>query len=126
MLFYIGFISCIVGAMINQRKLIKKDKVVFLIYLLALLFSICSLISKLCITIYSNIEQIEQIMFFESYLSLLPIIIVFLTALNIRRKRKWLSYNVSYSPFLLYLWFSIAFSSTKNHFILFWVFLGFS
>ena len=83
MLIYLGIISCLVGAMINQHKLIKKDKTVLLIYLLTLAFVLCNFIYSL----YISILGIENVLFFDSIYTLFPIIIVFLTALNLRRKR---------------------------------------
>ena len=83
MLIYLGLISCLIGAIINQHKLIKKDKTILLIYLLTLAFVLCYFIYSL----YISIAGYENILRLDSIYALFPIIIVFLTALNLRRKR---------------------------------------
>ena len=83
MLIYLGLICCLIGAIINQHKLIKKDITILLIYLLTLALVLFNFIYSL----YISISGIENVMFFDSIYTLFPIIIVFLTALNLRRKR---------------------------------------
>lgn len=83
MLFYLGFMAFLVFAIINHRKLFKKDKIVFVIYLLSIVFTIFYFIYMNSPLLFGTAPHciINLISKF------LPIIIIFLTAFSLRRKR---------------------------------------
>lgn len=84
MVYYIGFLSFLVYAIIYHRKLFRKQQEVLCVYLLSIVY-ICLHFLNMCGYILFQIEFNNNIL--STLTKILPVIIVFLISISLKRKK---------------------------------------